>query len=187
MYHSHVLSLIYSSINIYWIPFVSYFFMLANGKGDSCLQMSLEPVEVIPTDLDAGGENLKPLLKRQCSHPSLHRKSPAGRTVAFETDFVPFYWLHKASVSQMPWAWTTQLYPPLFYNDHTVSFLTAQYWVSEGRTLQRHRRVSWCLRNFPQDVQGTFHKKANHMVTVQQLELKPPLEMHHTDFVSPGF
>lgn len=53
--------------------------MLANGKGDSCLQMSLEPVEVIPTDLDAGGENLKPQLKRQCSHPSLHRKSPAGK------------------------------------------------------------------------------------------------------------
>ena len=79
MYHSHVLSLIYSSINIYWIPFVSYFFMLANGKGDSCLQMSLEPVEVIPTDLDGGGENLKPLLKGQCSHPSLHRKSSAGK------------------------------------------------------------------------------------------------------------
>ena len=79
MYHSHVLALIYSSINIYWIPFVSYFFMLANGKGDSCLQMSLEPVEVIPTDLDGGGENLKPRLKGQCSHPSLHRKSSAGK------------------------------------------------------------------------------------------------------------
>lgn len=47
--------------------------------------------------------------------------------------------------------------------------------------------VSWCLRNFPQDAQGTFHKEANHMVTAQQPELKPPLEMHHTDFVSPGF
>lgn len=49
-----------------------------------------------------------------------------GRTVAFETDFVPFYWLHKSPVSQMPWAWMTQL-SSLFYNDHTVSFLTAQY------------------------------------------------------------
>lgn len=52
--------------------------MLANGNGDSCLQMSLEPVEVIPTDLDAGEENpRKPLLKRQCS--ALHRKSSAGK------------------------------------------------------------------------------------------------------------
>ena len=169
MYHSHVLSLIYSSINIYWIPFVSYFFMLANGKGDSCLQMSLEPVEVIPTDLDGGGENLKPLLKGQWDRlcPILLTPQVIPKPDGLGLD--------NPAIS------------PSFYSDHTVSFLTAQYWVSEGRTLQRHRRVSWCLRNFPQDVQGTFHKKAIHMVTVQQLELKPPLEMHHTDFVSPGF
>lgn len=153
------------------------------------MQMSLEPVEVIPTDLDGDGKNLKPLLKRQCSHPSLHRKSSAGKSEPLPLRQTLSYFTDSTSLpkARWPWAWTTQLYSPSFYSDHTVSFLTPQYCVSEGRALQRDRTVSWCLRNFPQDAQGTFHKEANHMVTVQQPELKPPLEMHHTDFVSPGF
>lgn len=95
-------------------------------------------------------------------------------------------WLHKSSQNQMVLSLDIPAMPFLILQwPHT--FILYSTIVGIRRQSSPERQVSCCLRNFLQAAPGTFHKKANHMVTVQQSELKPPLETHQTDFVSPGF
>ena len=95
-------------------------------------------------------------------------------------------WLHKSSQNQMALSLDIPAMPFLILQwPHT--FILYSTMVGIRRQSSPERQVSCCLRNFLQAARGTFHKKANHMVTVQQSELKPLLETHQTDFVSPGF
>lgn len=108
-----------------------------------------------------------------------------GRTVAFETDFVPFadsQVIRKArcpGLGQPSYILLVLQWPHSFIPYRCAGYLRQELSRDTGGFLVPQEFPSGCPRNISQ--------KANHMVTVQQLELKPPLEMHHTDFVSPGF
>lgn len=151
--------------------------------------MSSELVEVTPTDLEREGGWKATAAERAFSFPAgshLHRRQkpfPLRQTLPHITatpQVIP-------EAGRWRWTWTSQLHPPSLPSKCILSFFPPQQRASEVRALQRDRKVSCGLGNFLQAAWGAFHKKPNHMVTVQQSDSRPPSETHQTNFLSPGF